>query len=99
MQKIIINNKYFFVFLLMQVLQYCDFFLGILAFWVTLVAMAEISVKYISFFHMLGAIIITFQIKSDKTGFLSSSIPMIIGIFIPVIFFFFFFFIIIHESN
>ncbi|XP_011494444.1 PREDICTED: uncharacterized protein LOC105359529 [Ceratosolen solmsi marchali] len=67
-----------------EVLQYCDFFIGLLAFWVTLVAMAEIPAQYTSFFHMLGAIIITFQIKSDKTGLLSISIPMIIGIAIPL---------------
>ena len=65
-------------------LQYCDFFFGILAFWVTLVAMAGIPVQYESFFHMLGVVIITCGVQIDKTGLSSTLIPMMIGGSLPV---------------
>ncbi|OXU28873.1 hypothetical protein TSAR_000403 [Trichomalopsis sarcophagae] len=67
-----------------EVLQYCDFFSGILAFWVTFIAMAELPIQYESFCHMLGAIIITFGVESDKTGLISILIPIIIGMLISI---------------
>ncbi|XP_058788865.1 post-GPI attachment to proteins factor 6-like isoform X3 [Phymastichus coffea] len=67
-----------------NVLQYCDFFSGILAFWVTFVTMAGLPVQYISTFHMMGVIIITFGVESDKNGLASSLIPIVIGVAIPL---------------
>ncbi|XP_014213234.1 post-GPI attachment to proteins factor 6-like [Copidosoma floridanum] len=68
-----------------EVLQYCDFFLGMLAFWVTLVCMADIPTKLESFLQVLGVIIITFGVESDKTSLRSILIPLIIGCSIPLV--------------
>lgn len=76
--------KIYIIILNFQVLQYCDFFSGILAFWVTFVAMANLPVQYVSLFHMTGVIIITFGVESDKNGLASTLMPIIIGLAIPV---------------
>ncbi|XP_015182403.1 PREDICTED: transmembrane protein 8A-like isoform X1 [Polistes dominula] len=67
-----------------EVLQYCDFFSSILAFWVTLVAMAELPIHLVSLCNMFGALLIAFEVQSDRTSLNSISIPLIIGIIIPV---------------
>ncbi|KAJ8678765.1 hypothetical protein QAD02_014552 [Eretmocerus hayati] len=67
-----------------EVLQYCDFFLGILAFWVTSIIMADVQMQHKSLYHMAGVIIIFFHVESDKTGLKNILIPLVIGAFIPV---------------
>ncbi|XP_043279412.1 transmembrane protein 8B-like isoform X2 [Venturia canescens] len=72
-----------------EVLQYCDFFSSILAFWVTLVAMAKLPIQLVSVCHMFGVLIIAFGVESDRTGLSSILVPLAIGIMIPISAFFF----------
>lgn len=65
-------------------MQYSDFFSSILAFWVTLVAMAEIPIRYVSLCHMFGVLIIAFGVESNKTSLSSVLIPLGMGILFPV---------------
>lgn len=67
-----------------EVLQYCDFFSSILAFWVTLVAMAELPIRFIPLCHMSGVLIIAFGVQSDRRSLLSILMPLTIGVMIPV---------------
>ncbi|XP_017879327.1 post-GPI attachment to proteins factor 6-like isoform X1 [Ceratina calcarata] len=67
-----------------EVLQYSDFFSSILAFWVTLVAMAEIPIRFVSLCHMFGVFIIAFGVESNKTGLASILVPLGMGIMIPM---------------
>lgn len=67
------------------VLQYCDFFCGLLSFWVTLVAMAALNNKMISILHMFGAILIAFGTELNKQALLVFLIPVVIGVCIVVI--------------
>lgn len=71
-----------------EVLQFSDFFTSILAFWVTLVAMAQLPVNLISVFHMFGVLIIAFGVESDRTGLTSILVPLGIGILIPILSYF-----------
>lgn len=67
-----------------EVLQYSDFFSSILAFWVTLVAMAEIPIRYVSLCHMFGVLIIAFGVESNKTSLTSILVPLGFGVMIPM---------------
>ncbi|XP_054006508.1 post-GPI attachment to proteins factor 6-like isoform X1 [Hylaeus anthracinus] len=67
-----------------EVLQYSDFFSSILAFWVTLVAMAEIPTRFVSLYHMFGVLIIAFGVESNKTSLISILVPLGIGVMIPM---------------
>ncbi|XP_071863584.1 post-GPI attachment to proteins factor 6 [Bombus fervidus] len=67
-----------------EVLQYSDFFSSILAFWVTLVAMAEIPIRFVSLCHMFGVLIIAFGVESNKTSLTSILVPFGMGIMIPM---------------
>lgn len=65
-------------------MQYCDFFSSILALWVTLVAMAALPIRFVSLFHMLGVLLIAFEVQSDRTSLISILMPLTIGVIIPV---------------
>ncbi|XP_011300613.1 transmembrane protein 8B [Fopius arisanus] len=67
-----------------QVLQFSDFFSSILAFWVTLIAMAELPVQFISVCHMLGVFIISFGVEADRTSLTGILVPFISGATIPI---------------
>ncbi|XP_046426903.1 post-GPI attachment to proteins factor 6-like isoform X1 [Neodiprion fabricii] len=67
-----------------EVLQYSDFFSSILAFWVTLVSMAKLPTKYVSFFHMIGVLVIAFCVETDRTGLTSILVPLAMGATIPI---------------
>lgn len=64
----------------MGVLQYCDFFCGLLSFWVTLVAMASLDTRIVSLLHMFGAVMIAFGTEMDKQALLVFLIPVLVGI-------------------
>ncbi|XP_025266403.1 post-GPI attachment to proteins factor 6 isoform X1 [Camponotus floridanus] len=67
-----------------EVLQYNDFFSSILAFWVTLVAMAKLPIDCIPLCHMIGVFIITFSIQIDKMSLINILVPLSMGIIIPI---------------
>ncbi|XP_044017374.1 transmembrane protein 8B-like, partial [Aphidius gifuensis] len=68
-----------------QVLQYSDFFSSILAFWVTLVSMAKISIQLTSLLNMFGVFIIGFLVEYNRTDLYSILIPLGIAILIPIL--------------
>ena len=72
------------IFSRQQVLQFCDFFCSILAFWVTLIALAKCPSKYDSTLYMLGAIVIAVGVEYNRTGLMVFIIPFCLGIGIPV---------------
>lgn len=67
-----------------EVLQFCDFFCSILAFWVTLVAMAGIPPHIASTLHMMGVLIVAVGVEYNRTGLLVFIIPFGLGVVIPV---------------
>lgn len=71
-------------FIFLQVLQFCDFFCSILAFWVTLIAISGISPKFSSTLHMVGVVIIAVGVEYNRTGLLVFIIPVGLGVVIPV---------------
>lgn len=46
--------------------------------------MAQIPVRFVSFFHMIGVLIIAFCVETDRTGLPSIMVPLAMGTFIPV---------------
>ncbi|XP_020281025.1 transmembrane protein 8A-like isoform X3 [Pseudomyrmex gracilis] len=67
-----------------EILQYSDFFSSILAFWVTLVAMAELPTNFIPLCHMAGVFVINFVVQIDRMRLISILIPLSMGIAIPI---------------
>ncbi|GLH12908.1 Uncharacterized protein GBIM_17566 [Gryllus bimaculatus] len=67
-----------------EVLQFCDFFCSILAFWVTLVAIAGIPPHIASTLHMMGVLIVAVGVEYNRTGLLVFIIPFGLGVVIPV---------------
>lgn len=67
-----------------ELLQYIDFFSSILAFWVTLVAMAELPIAFVPLCHMMGVFVITFGMQIDRMCLISISVPLSLGIIIPI---------------
>ncbi|XP_066591112.1 post-GPI attachment to proteins factor 6-like isoform X2 [Prorops nasuta] len=67
-----------------EVLQYSDFFSSILAFWVTLVAMANLPSRFVPLCHMTGVLMIAFGVEWDRKGLPSVLVPLAIGSMIPV---------------
>ncbi|ODM99932.1 Transmembrane protein [Orchesella cincta] len=66
------------------VLQFCDFFCSILAFWVTLIALAKSPPKYDSSLYMLGAVVIAIGVEYNRTGLMVFVFPFALGISIPI---------------
>ncbi|XP_018312289.1 transmembrane protein 8B [Mycetomoellerius zeteki] len=67
-----------------EILQYMDFFSSILAFWVTLIAMAELPITIIPLCHMTGVFVITLGMQINRMCLISILIPLSLGIIIPV---------------
>ncbi|XP_025987542.1 post-GPI attachment to proteins factor 6 isoform X2 [Solenopsis invicta] len=67
-----------------EVLQYSDFFSSILAFWVTLIAMAELPIAFVQLCHMTGVFVITFGLQIDRMCLISILIPLSLGIIVPI---------------
>ncbi|KAG7206139.1 hypothetical protein KM043_003531 [Ampulex compressa] len=67
-----------------EVLQYCDFFSSILSCWVTLVAMAEIPVDFMSLCHIFGVLVIAFGVETSRTSLASILVPLAMGALIPM---------------
>lgn len=68
-------------------MKYCNtviFFSSILAFWVTLIAMAQLHLHLVSFFHMVGVLIIAIGVESNRTGLPSILIPLVVGVTILI---------------
>lgn len=65
-------------------LQFCDFFCSILAFWVTLIALAKSPPKYDSALYMLGAVVIAIGVEYNRTGLMVFVFPFALGISIPI---------------
>ncbi|XP_022910673.1 post-GPI attachment to proteins factor 6 [Onthophagus taurus] len=62
------------------VLQFSDFFSGLLSIWVTLIAMAYLPQPYVSIAHMAGCIVLSFGTTFDKTSLWVFVIPSAIGV-------------------
>ncbi|CAG2105988.1 unnamed protein product, partial [Medioppia subpectinata] len=68
-----------------NVLQFGDFYSAILAFWVTLVTLANMPDLCRAFFHLFGALLIAFAVESDRTSLWAFALPAGIGAAILII--------------
>ncbi|XP_059488547.1 transmembrane protein 8B [Neocloeon triangulifer] len=76
---------YSFCLLRLGVLQFCDFYSAILAFWVTLVAMSDLSPTLTSLLHMAGAITVALGIEYDRYGILVFAVPVVSGLIVLIV--------------
>lgn len=74
------EDVYSFCLVRLSVLQFCDFYCGLLSIWVTLIAMANLRIKYVSLAHMIGAIGLAFGTEYDKQSLTVFLAPALIGI-------------------
>ncbi|KAJ8925288.1 hypothetical protein NQ315_009117 [Exocentrus adspersus] len=64
----------------LSALQFGDFFCALLAIWVTIIAIADLSPLVTSMCHMAGAIILAFCTNIDRTALWIFTFPVLIGV-------------------
>lgn len=74
------EDEYSFCLVKIGVLQFCDFYCGLLAIWVTLIAMAHIRQTLVSLFHMFGAILLAFGTELNKQSLWVFLAPALTGL-------------------
>ncbi|RXG68572.1 Transmembrane protein 8B [Armadillidium vulgare] len=70
-------DVYNFCLMRLSVLQFCDFYSAILAFWVTLIVMANLPQTIYSILHIAGAVLVALGVENDRTGLWVFAIPAI----------------------
>ncbi|KAB0799793.1 hypothetical protein PPYR_07673 [Photinus pyralis] len=78
------ENIYSFCIVNLSVLQFSDFFCGLLAIWVTIIAIAHLPHPWPSICHITGAILLSFTTTINKTAIWAFAIPFVTGIIILV---------------
>ena len=68
-----------------EVLQFCDFFCAILSFWVTIISMAKLPEKVVSFLHMLGVLLVAVLVQYNRNGIQVFVVPIPLGVLILII--------------
>lgn len=74
------ETVYGFCLFRLGVLQFCDFFCGLLSIWVTLVAMSHFNTKITSICHICGAILLAFGTIYNKQALWVFLMPAISGL-------------------
>lgn len=74
------EDEYSFCLVKIGVLQFCDFYCGLLAIWVTLIAMAHIRQTFVSLLHMFGAILLAFGTELNKQSLWVFLAPALTGL-------------------
>ncbi|KAH8312490.1 hypothetical protein KR044_011029 [Drosophila immigrans] len=74
------EDEYSFCLVKIGVLQFCDFYCGLLAIWVTLIAMAHLPQHFVSLLHMFGAILLAFGTELNKQSLWVFLAPALTGI-------------------
>ncbi|XP_055371744.1 uncharacterized protein LOC129605811 [Condylostylus longicornis] len=74
------EDEYSFCLVKINVLQFCDFYCGLLAIWVTLIAMAHIRQQFVSLLHMIGAIVLAFGTELNKQSLWVFLAPALTGL-------------------
>lgn len=64
------------------VLQFSDFFCGLLSIWYTLIAMAYLNDPWPSIWHILGSVLLAFGTMYNKTSLWVFVLPAVIGVVI-----------------
>ena len=74
------EEEFSFCLVKISVLQFCDFYCGLLAIWVTLIAMANVRATFVSLLHMFGAILLAFGTELNKQSLWVFLAPALTGI-------------------
>lgn len=74
------EDEYSFCLVKIGVLQFCDFYCGLLAIWVTLIAMAHFRDVFVSMLHMFGAIVLAFGTELNKQSLWVFLAPALTGL-------------------
>ncbi|XP_043223792.1 post-GPI attachment to proteins factor 6-like isoform X2 [Amphibalanus amphitrite] len=70
------EEKYVFCLMRLSVMQFCDFYAGIFAFWVTLVCMADLAPAWSSLMNVGGAMLVALGVEYDRTGLWVFVVPV-----------------------
>lgn len=65
-----------------NILQFGDFYCGLMSFWVTLLAMSIVGDKFKSSFQLIGAIIIALLTTWNMHSFVAFVLPVAVGVFV-----------------
>ena len=68
-----------------EVLQFCDFFCAILSFWVTIISMAKLPEKMVSFLHMFGVLLVAILVQYNRNGIQVFVVPIPLGLLIFIV--------------
>ncbi|XP_004524302.1 uncharacterized protein LOC101456267 isoform X1 [Ceratitis capitata] len=76
------EEEYSFCLVKLGVLQFCDFYCGLLSIWVTLIAMSGVRQQFVSVLHIFGAILLAFGTELNKQSLWVFLAPALTGIII-----------------
>lgn len=65
-------------------LQFCDFFCSILAFWVTLISLAHLPPSLAAVAHMAGVLMVAVGVEWNRTALVVFLVPVALGLLVPV---------------
>jgi len=68
-----------------EVLQFCDFFCAILSFWVTIISLAKLPDKLVSFLHMFGVLLVAILVQYNRNGIQVFAVPIPLGLLIVIV--------------
>uniref|UniRef100_A0A336KYA0 CSON002056 protein n=1 Tax=Culicoides sonorensis TaxID=179676 RepID=A0A336KYA0_CULSO len=74
------EEEFSFCLVKIGVLQFCDFYCGLLAIWVTLIAMSHVRQTLVSLLHMFGAILLAFGTELNKQSLWVFLAPALTGV-------------------
>jgi len=74
------EEEFSFCLVKISVLQFSDFYCGLLAIWLTLIAMANVRPTFVSLLHMFGAILLAFGTELNKQSLWVFLAPALTGI-------------------
>ena len=66
-----------FCLMRLSVMQFCDFYAGIFAFWVTLVCMADLRRPWGPLVNVAGAMLVALGVEYDRTGLWVFVVPVV----------------------
>ncbi|KAF4531717.1 hypothetical protein B566_EDAN009342 [Ephemera danica] len=67
------------------VLQFCDFFCSILAFWVTLISLAHLPPRLAAAAHMAGVLVVAVGVEWNRTALVVFLVPVALGLLVPMV--------------
>ena len=68
-----------------EVLQFCDFYSATLSFWITIISLAKLPYRLVTFLHIFGVLLVAVLVQYNRTGISIFVIPIPLGLLVLLI--------------